>query len=81
MTDHKPLITIFGPTTDEDTGVVCAIKVLSLQVKPTDATYLVSESAKDLLMSTVLCYTREGWRTSKQCVAVVSALQSIKINL
>ena len=50
-----------GEESGEDADMVCAIQVLSLQVKPTDATSLVSESAKDPVISTVLRYTREGW--------------------
>ena len=45
----------------EDLDVVCAIKVLSLQVKPVDANILRQESAKDPVLATVMRYTREGW--------------------
>ena len=45
----------------EDLDTVCAIKVLSLQVKPVDANILRQESAKDPVLTTVMRYTREGW--------------------
>ena len=46
---------------DEDTDMVCAIKVLSLQLQPVDANILHKESGKDPVLSTVMRYTREGW--------------------
>ena len=45
----------------EDLDIVCAIKVLSLQVKPVDANILRQESAKDPVLATVMRYAREGW--------------------
>ena len=45
----------------EDMDMVCAIKVLSLQVKPVDANILRQESGKDPVIATVMRYTREGW--------------------
>ena len=46
---------------DEDMDIVCAIRVLSLQVKPVDANILRQESAKDPVLATVMRYVREGW--------------------
>ncbi|KAL8577681.1 hypothetical protein ACOMHN_060792 [Nucella lapillus] len=45
----------------EDMDMVCAIKVLSLQVQPVDANILRQESEKDPVISTVIRYVREGW--------------------
>ena len=45
----------------EDLDIVCAIKVLSLQVKPVDANILRQETAKDPVLATVMRYVREGW--------------------
>nr|KAG5699052.1 hypothetical protein BaRGS_025446 [Batillaria attramentaria] len=41
--------------------MVCAIRVLSLQVKPYDANILHQESGKDPVIATVMRYMREGW--------------------
>nr|KAG5697301.1 hypothetical protein BaRGS_004967 [Batillaria attramentaria] len=45
----------------EDTDMVCAIRVLSLQVKPFDANILRQESGKDPVIAAVMRYVREGW--------------------
>ena len=45
----------------EDLDMVCAIRVLSLQVKPVDANILRQESGKDPVIATVMRYVREGW--------------------
>ena len=45
----------------EDSDMVCAIRVLSLQIKPVDASLLKQESAKDPVIATVMRYAREGW--------------------
>ena len=45
----------------EDMDMVCAIKVLSLQIQPVDANILRQESQKDPVISTVMRYVREGW--------------------
>ena len=45
----------------EDTDMVCAIRVLSLQVKPVDSNILRQESGKDPVIATVMRYVREGW--------------------
>nr|KAG5690992.1 hypothetical protein BaRGS_007339 [Batillaria attramentaria] len=45
----------------DDTDMVCAIRVLSLQVKPFDANILRQESGKDPVIATVMRYVREGW--------------------
>nr|KAG5691046.1 hypothetical protein BaRGS_003076 [Batillaria attramentaria] len=45
----------------EDTDMVCAIRVLSLQVKPFDSSILRQESGKDPVIATVMRYVREGW--------------------
>ena len=45
----------------EDMDIVCAIKVLSLQIQPVDANILRQESQKDPVISTVMRYVREGW--------------------
>nr|KAG5701179.1 hypothetical protein BaRGS_023288 [Batillaria attramentaria] len=45
----------------EDTDMVCAIRVLSLQVKPFDANILRQESGKDPVIATGMRYVREGW--------------------
>nr|KAG5685903.1 hypothetical protein BaRGS_033664 [Batillaria attramentaria] len=45
----------------EDTDMVCAIRVLSLQVKPFDSNILRQESGKDPVIATVMRYVREGW--------------------
>ena len=41
--------------------MVCAIKVLSLQIQIVDANILRQESQKDPVISTVMRYVREGW--------------------
>ena len=46
---------------DEDMDMVCAIRVLSLQIQPVDANILRQESQKDPVISTVMRYVREGW--------------------
>lgn len=46
---------------DEDLDMVCAIKVLSLQVQPVNANILRQESQKDPVVSTVMRYVQEGW--------------------
>ena len=43
----------------EDMDMVCAIKVLSLQIQPVDANILRQESQKDPVISTVMRYVRE----------------------
>nr|KAG5706589.1 hypothetical protein BaRGS_028760 [Batillaria attramentaria] len=45
----------------EDTDMVCAIRVLSLQVKPFGSNILRQESGKDPVIATVMRYVREGW--------------------
>ena len=45
----------------EDLDMVCTIRVLSLQMKPTDANILRQESSKDPVVSTVMRYVQEGW--------------------
>ena len=45
----------------EDMDMVCAIKVLSLQIQPVDANILRLETQKDHVISTVMRYVREGW--------------------
>lgn len=45
----------------EDIDMVCAIKTLSLQLKPVDANLIRQESGKDPVLSTVIRYVREGW--------------------
>ena len=45
----------------EDSDIVCAIQVVSLQVMPADAASFATESAKDPVISAVMRYTREGW--------------------
>ena len=45
----------------EDMDMVCAIRVLSLQVKPLDGNVLRHESGKDPVIATVMRYVREGW--------------------
>ena len=45
----------------EDTDTVCAIRVLSLQVKPLEANTLRRESGKDPVIASVMRYVREGW--------------------
>ena len=45
----------------DDMDMVCAIKVLSLQIQPVDANILRQESQKDPVISTVVRYVREGW--------------------
>ena len=44
-----------------DMDMVCAIKVLSLQIQHVDANILRQESQKDPVISTVMRYVREGW--------------------
>ncbi|CAI9743753.1 KAG5687993.1hypothetical protein BaRGS_020220 [Octopus vulgaris] len=46
---------------DEDMGMVCTIKVLSLQIKPMDSNILCRESGKDPVITTVMRYVCEGW--------------------
>ena len=41
--------------------MVCAIKVLSLQIQLVDANILRQESQNDPVISTVMRYVREGW--------------------
>ncbi|XP_014663413.1 PREDICTED: uncharacterized protein K02A2.6-like [Priapulus caudatus] len=50
-----------GEESEDDIDLVCAIRVLSLQVKPADAESLARESATDPVISKVMRYTREGW--------------------
>ena len=50
----------------EDCDVVCAIKVLSLQVQPSDSTLLRKHSEKDPTISTVMRYVQEGWPPKDQ---------------
>ena len=45
----------------EDVDTVCAIKILSLQLKPVDANIIRQESKKDPVISSVMRYVREGW--------------------
>jgi len=45
----------------EDIDLVCAVRVLSLQVKPAEANTLRQESERDPVISTVIRYVREGW--------------------
>ena len=52
--------------TGDDTDMVCAIKMLSRQVKPTDSATFMMESSKDPVISVVMRYTKEGWPTKKK---------------
>ncbi|CAM1297651.1 Uncharacterised protein r2_g703 [Pycnogonum litorale] len=45
----------------QDCDVVCAIRVLSLQVNPSDSTLLRRESEKDPVIATVMRNVRQGW--------------------
>ena len=45
----------------EDMDMVCAIKVLSLQMQPVDANILRQESQKDPVISKVMRYVWEEW--------------------
>ena len=45
----------------EDSDVVWAIRVLSLQLKPVDSTLLRKESDRDPVIAKVMRYVREGW--------------------
>jgi len=54
-----------GEESGDDIDIVCAIKVLSLQIKPLDSTILRQESNKDPVIATVMRYVKEGW-PSKQ---------------
>ena len=64
---HKEaLALIFGYDFDreesgEDMDKVCAIKVLSLQIRPVDSNILRHESGKDPVIATMMRYIREGW--------------------
>ena len=55
-----------GEERGEDSDIVCAIQVVSLQVMPADAASLATESAKEPLISAVMRYTREGWPQEKK---------------
>ena len=45
----------------EDMEMVCAIKILSLQIQPVDANILRQEFQKDPVISTAMRYVRERW--------------------
>uniref|UniRef100_A0A5S6QN93 RNA-directed DNA polymerase n=1 Tax=Trichuris muris TaxID=70415 RepID=A0A5S6QN93_TRIMR len=52
---------------EEDVGTVCslrAVKMISLQMNPTDPGLMAKESKKDALISAVARYTKEGWPQS-----------------
>ena len=55
-----------GEETGKDTDMVCAINVLSVQVKPADASSFVSESSRDPVILKAIRYTREGWPKKKK---------------
>ncbi len=55
-----------GEEGNDDADMVCAIKVLSLQVKPANAASLTNESAKDPVIAAVIRYVREGWPPVKK---------------
>ena len=50
-----------GEESGDDLDMVCAIRVLSLQVKPLDPNVLRQETSKDPVISTVMRYVKEGW--------------------
>lgn len=45
----------------EDVDTICTIKTIETQLRPTDQGVLSKESAKDIIVSTVMRYTTEGW--------------------
>ena len=49
-----------GEEGDADMYAVCTIKTASLQLNPTDPGTLANESAKDVVIVSVMCCTREG---------------------
>ena len=55
-----------GEERGEDSDIVFAIRVLSLQVKLADAATLATESAKEPLTSAVMRYAWEGWPQQKK---------------
>jgi hypothetical protein len=71
-----------GEESTEDSDMVCAIKVLSLQLRPSDSESIAKESTKDPVISTVLRYCREGWPLNKQDEdAEVARFRKIKDSL
>jgi hypothetical protein len=52
--------------TGDDTDMVCAISILSSQVKTARSTTFVSESSKDPVIAQAIRYVREGWPTQKK---------------
>ena len=58
-----PDITFDGEESEADVDTVCTIRVISLQLNPTDPGVLAKESAKDPVIADVMRYCREGWPT------------------
>ena len=55
-----------GEETGDDTDMVCAITVLSRQVKPTDSATFMTESSEDPAISVAMRYSSEGWPIKKK---------------
>ncbi|KAL5503296.1 hypothetical protein EMCRGX_G010223 [Ephydatia muelleri] len=58
-----PDITFDGEESEADVDMVCTIRVISLQLNPTDPGVLAKESAKDPVIANVMRYSREEWPT------------------
>ena len=58
-----PDITFDGEESEADVDTVCTMRVISLQLNPTDPGVLAKESAKDPVIANVMRYCREGWPT------------------
>ena len=58
-----PDIMFDGEESEADVDTVCTIRVVSLQLNPTDPGVLAKESAKDPVIADVMRYCREGWPT------------------
>ena len=63
----------------EDLDMVCAIRVLSLQVTPLDSNILRRESGIDPVIATVMRYVKEGW-PSKQADIDEEAKKFLKLS-
>ena len=50
-----------GEESEADVDTVCTIRVISLQLNPSDPGVLAKEFAKDPVIANVMLYCREGW--------------------
>ncbi|XP_067928946.1 uncharacterized protein [Watersipora subatra] len=63
---------------DADVDIICTIKTIGAQLNPTDPGVIVKESSKDIVISTVMRYTTEGWPHREKETPATSEIKEFK---